>query len=101
SLLMLTIACVPALIRATERPQASASSPLKVRLNRGFDLPKVKSRITPPLRRYVPSRSVAEQESLRLTHVLPPVVEIQIPRSSESAAPDVLRGPPVGTASLL
>jgi hypothetical protein len=99
-LLILTIACVPPLIRATERTQGPASSPLKIRLNRGFDIPKLKSKITPPPRQYVTTRAIAREEALLLPHVLPPIVEIRIPRSSERAAPRVLRGPPALVLSL-
>jgi hypothetical protein len=90
-LLVATIAFVPPLVRATAHFGTDTASPL--RLNRGFESPRSKCTIAPPI-------------DLRGQSVPPLVPSIHaewfdapanepLPHSAPSQSPDPLRGPPV------
>jgi|SRR4051794_39279024 hypothetical protein len=90
-LIVATIAMVPPLVRATARPGAETSSP--IRLNRGFQQPPSKCIVIPPAD--APPQS-AQQLLLPIRgERFDAPLDDPLPDSTRSPSVDPLRGPPV------
>jgi hypothetical protein len=91
-----TLVLVPTLVRATqsfERGTASAT----IRLNRGFDGPVAKCKVTPPAADLAqPSTlesATPDAAQLAIWHAAP------LPQSQHDASPQALRGPPLPSSN--
>src|SRR5213080_4520259 len=91
--LVAVVFCVPPLVRATDHVGAGTTSPLKLRLNRGFNVPETKCRVTPP-----PAESAsllaADEVTPPRTMSGAPAFDPAIAPSPHHPSPEVLRGPP-------
>jgi hypothetical protein len=91
-LLAVAVLGVPALVRATDAPKGSATPPL-LRLNRGFNGPETKSRLTPPAAQPVEAPE-AEPPSAPGTGPDATRLDEPLPDRLLDGSPDTLRGPP-------
>jgi hypothetical protein len=92
-LLIVVMFCVPPLVRATDLLKGGTSSPLKFRLNRGFDVPQTKCRVSPPATRPAATPATELAASIQLVTSTRPDDEA-LPPSPYDQSPTVLRGPP-------
>jgi hypothetical protein len=92
-LLILVMFCVPPLVRATDLLKAGTSSPLKIRLNRGFNVPQTKCRVTPPPAQPVAILATEVVVSTQTLTAASPDDEA-LPASPPHQSPTDLRGPP-------
>jgi hypothetical protein len=90
-LIVATIAMVPPLVRATARPGADTSSP--IRLNRGFQQPPSKCIVVPPAD--APPQSVQHLMLPTQVNRFDAPRDESLPDSARSPSLDPLRGPPV------
>ena len=92
-----TILAVPPLVRATQHLEGSAASS-PIRLNRGFDFPKSKCQVTPPVGLPAQWLQRVQPETASVTGRTP-IFDESIPDSPPDSRPDLLRGPPLTLVS--
>jgi len=85
---------VPPLVRAASPADRTHASPLTLRLNRGFDAPETKPRLTAPAHEIPFPPSKHGVESATPPSVAPFAVDVAIPAFTHEGEPGIVRGPP-------
>ena len=90
-LLVITLLCMPTLVRATQSLVRDSAS---IRLNRGFDAPESKCRVIPPAApAFAAALAVTTVPAPRVVLAAHPVTP-SLASSQHETSPAVLRGPP-------
>jgi hypothetical protein len=92
TLLVSMLVLVPTLVRATQALDPGATPP-SIRLNRGFDAPESKCRITPPSAPLAVPPAFEWSAPAKVEFAF--FADAPLPQAQRDVSPQVLRGPPV------